>query len=57
MTGSSRAFECAFVLLAEHADCLTIQQHIACEIALMAGPERAPLSIIPLAVQIIGVRQ
>lgn len=56
MTGSERAWESAFVLLAEHADRLTITQQIECQIAVMAGPERAENVVIALAAQILGER-
>lgn len=50
----ARAWECAIVLL-EHD--LTVEQRIACLIGAMAGPDHAPLSLIPLAIQVLGIRQ
>jgi len=52
---TAKAWECAVVLL--DRDDLTIQQRILCHIAAMAGPDQAPLAVIPLAAQILGARQ
>lgn len=54
MTG--RAWEAALVLL-DHLDRLTVQQQVACHVAVMAGPDRAGLGVIALACQVLGVRQ
>jgi hypothetical protein len=54
MTG--RAWEAAIHLLEQYPDRLTVPQQIAVRIAVMAGPDLASLLIIPLAVQIMGVR-
>jgi hypothetical protein len=51
---SARAWESALVLL-DHD--LILAQRIACEIAAIAGPDRASLSIIALAAQILGARR
>jgi len=51
-----RAWECAYALQQDYADRLTSQQRIAVELALMQGPERADLTCIALAAQVIGVR-
>lgn len=53
----TRAYECALVLVQDHADRLSLQQRIACEVALMGEPERAPLELIALAAQLLGERQ
>lgn len=52
----ARAWETAVVLLTDYADRLTIQQHIECVIADIAGPDRAPLGVVAIAAQIIGER-
>jgi hypothetical protein len=51
-----RAWECALVLLSDHAERLTMVQRVLCHVALMAGPERAALGVIPLTCQVIGAR-
>jgi hypothetical protein len=53
----TRAFECALVLIEDHFYRLTVQQRIECLVALMGEPDRAPLSLIALAAQVIGTRQ
>jgi hypothetical protein len=50
------AWLCAYTLSAGHADRLTQAQRVACEIAVMRDPERAPLDMIALACQILGDR-
>lgn len=50
-----RAFECA-IALGEFADRLTVDQRIAVELALTAGPDRAPLGMIALAAAVLGAR-
>jgi hypothetical protein len=55
MTG--RAWEAALQLIEQYPDRLTVPQQIVCRIAIMAGPDMASLLIIPLAVQIMGVRR
>lgn len=52
----SQAWECAFVLVYEHADRLTVQQLIEAHVALLSA-ERAPLSMIALLADILGERQ
>lgn len=52
----SRSWECALVLVQDHADRLTIQQLIECHVALLSA-EQAPLSMIALAADILGERQ
>jgi hypothetical protein len=54
MTG--RAWEAALQLLEQYPGRLTVPQEIAVRVAIMAGPDLASLLIIPLAVQIMGVR-
>jgi hypothetical protein len=53
---SSLAWSAALVLLDQYADRLTFDQHIACRLAVMAGPGAASLELIPLAIQIMGTR-
>ncbi len=57
MTPSSRAFDCAWALAADHTERLTPEQFISCVVNVMRGPERADPTIIALAAQIIGQRQ
>jgi hypothetical protein len=52
-----RAWECALVLLSDHAERLTMVQRVLCHVALMAGPERAALGVIALAGQVLGDRR
>ena len=56
MALNTRAFECA-IALEEFADRLTVDQRIAVELALIAGPDRAPLGMIALAAMVLGARQ
>lgn len=51
---NARAWECAIVLL--DRDDLTVQQRILCHIAVMAGPDHAPLEVIAIAAQVMGER-
>jgi hypothetical protein len=53
----TRAYDCAIALVQDYADRLTLSQRIECEIALLGDPERAPLSMIAIAAQVIGERQ
>lgn len=52
----ARAFECA-IALQEFAQRLTVEQRIAVELALIVGPDRAPLEMIALAAAVLGTRQ
>ena len=54
---NATAWECAWVLVTDYADRLTMQQLVACHIAVMRGPERAPLDMIALAARVIEQRQ
>lgn len=49
MTPHGRAWECAYVLTTQYPERLTLAQHVACLVALMAGPDLAGLGIIALA--------
>lgn len=53
----SRAFDCAWSLLSEYPERLTVQQCIECHVALMAGPDEAGLGVIAIAAMVIGARQ
>jgi hypothetical protein len=56
MTPHDIAWICAFELSNTFADRLTPEQHIACQVAAMRHPDRAPLVLIALACQIMGRR-
>lgn len=56
MTHSDRAWECALVLALDRPHDLTPAQHILCLTTVMRHPDRAPLEVIALAAQILGVR-
>ena len=55
MTPQDRAWDCAIVLL-DHANRLTAEQHILCVTTAMSHPDRAPLDVIALAALVLGSR-
>lgn len=57
MSAAVRAWECALVLMQDHARSLTPAQHILCLTTVMRHPDRAPLEVIALAAMVLGARQ
>jgi hypothetical protein len=55
-TAHGAAWDCAWSLLINYPRRLTIQDHVTCLVALLAGPEKAGLGVIPLACVVIGAR-
>ncbi len=55
MSAHGRAWECALAL--EDTPGLTPEQTIAVHVAILAGPDRASLELIALAVRVLGTRQ
>jgi len=57
MSANQRAWECAFELVNNHADQLTMTQLVDCHITIMAHPDRARLEVIALAAAVMGLRK
>lgn len=51
-------WECAYALIQDHADKLTPQHHVLCQIAQFSAPERCqqPGALLALYLHVAGVR-
>lgn len=55
---SVMGWECAYVLLAEFPERLSLAEHVVCQLAVFSSPERCrdPGPVIALYLRIAGVR-